>query len=112
MISGAQSVPGLGERIAACVAPWREFAKTAMREVLAASPVAPLVPAEQAAHGVIAGVLGLELLASLDGDRAATLALFDTARTLAGLLDQLGPLACLLGLSARRPYPAQKPSED
>jgi len=26
MISGAHSVPGLGDRIAACLAPWREFA--------------------------------------------------------------------------------------
>ena len=40
MISGAQSVPGLGERVAACLAPWRDFAATAVRDVLAASPVA------------------------------------------------------------------------
>jgi len=112
MISGAQSVPGLGERIAACVAPWREFAQTAMRDVLAASPIAPLVPAEQAAHGVIAGVLGLELLANLDGDRATVLALFDTARTLGGLLDQLSPLAALLGMPAPQQAPDQKAGEE
>jgi AcrR family transcriptional regulator len=112
MISGAQSVPGLGERIAACVAPWREFAQTAMHDVLAASPVAALVPAEQAAHGVIAGILGLEVLASLDGDRATALALFDTARTLGGLLDQLSPLAALLGRLGPRPSPGTKTSEE
>ena len=93
MISGAQSVPGLGERIAACLAPWREFAETAVRDVLAASPVASLVPAEQVAHAVVAGILGLELLASLDGDRASALALFDRARAVGVLLDRLGPLA-------------------
>lgn len=100
MISGAHSVPGLGDRIAACLAPWRSFAQEAVRDVLAASPVASLVPAEQAAHAVVAGILGLELLTSLDGDRASVRVLFDRARALAGLLDRLGPLAALLGLSA------------
>jgi AcrR family transcriptional regulator len=111
MMSGARSVPGLGERIAACVAPWREFAKTAMRGVLAASPIGSLVPAEQAAHAVVAGILGVELLASLDGDRATPLALLDTARTLGDVADRLGPLAALL-MSAPRPSPDQKTSEE
>ena len=97
MISGAQSVPGLGERVAACLAPWRDFAATAVRDVLAASPVAQLLPAEEAAHAVVAGILGLEMLASLDGDRAAALALFDRAAAVGDLLDRLRPLAMLLG---------------
>jgi hypothetical protein len=49
-----------------------------------------LLPAEELAHGVVAGFLGLELLASLDGDRAAALTLFDRARLIAGLLDMSG----------------------
>jgi AcrR family transcriptional regulator len=97
MISGAQSVPGLGERVTACLAPWRDFAAEAVRAVLAASPIARLFPAEEAAHAVVAGVLGLEMLASLDGDRAAALALFDRALVLGELLDRLRPLAMLLG---------------
>jgi AcrR family transcriptional regulator len=96
MISGAQSVPGLGERVAACLAPWREFAADAVRDVLAGSPVARLLPAEEAAHGVVAGILGLEMLASLDGDRTAALALFDRARAVGDVLDRLRPLAALL----------------
>src|SRR5580698_9218049 len=96
MISGAQSVPGLGERVAACLAPWREFAATAVRGVLAASPVARLLPAQEAAHAVVAGILGLEMLASLDGDRDAALALFDRAQALGDALDRLRPLALLL----------------
>jgi AcrR family transcriptional regulator len=96
MISGAQSVPGLGERIRACLEPWREFAESAVREVLASAPVE--VPADQVAHALVAGVLGLELLAHLDDDRAAALALFDQARTIADLLDRLRPLAGLLNL--------------
>jgi len=96
MISGAQSVPGLGERVAEVLAPWRSFARDAVREVLAASPVGPVLPPEQVAHAVVAGLLGLEMLASLDGDREAVLALFDRARALGEILDQLRPLASLL----------------
>jgi AcrR family transcriptional regulator len=102
MISGAQSVPGLGERVAACLAPWREFAATAVRDVLAASPVAQLLPAEEAAHAVVAGILGLEMLASLDGDRAAALAMFDRAQVLGDVVDRLRPLVALLDLGGTR----------
>jgi len=99
MISGAQSVPGLGERVSACLAPWRSFAESAVRDVLATSPLGSMVPPGEVAHGVVAGILGLEMLASLDGDRASALALFDRARGLADLLDRIRPLAALLNLS-------------
>jgi AcrR family transcriptional regulator len=101
MISGAQSVPGLGERVAAVLSPWREFAVTAVQDVMAASPVGPVVPPEQVAHAVVAGILGLEMLASLDGDRGAALALFDRAREMGDLLDRLRPVAALLAPAAR-----------
>ena len=102
MISGAQSVPGLGERVAAVLAPWRDFAAEAVRGVLAASPVAQLLPADEAAHAVVAGLLGLEMLANLDGDRAAALALFDRARAVADVLDRLRPVVALLDLGGTR----------
>jgi AcrR family transcriptional regulator len=92
MITGAQSTPGLGAQVAARLAPWREFAETAVRKAMAGSPVESLVPARELAHGVVAGFLGLELLASLDGDRAPALALFDRARMVAGLLDLTGAM--------------------
>ena len=101
MISGAQSVPGLGERVSQVLAPWRAFAQDAVTEVLAASPLGPVLPPEQVAHAVVAGLLGLEMLASLDGDRQAALALFDRARTLAETLDRLRPLASLLAALPR-----------
>ncbi|HSZ39885.1 MAG TPA: TetR/AcrR family transcriptional regulator [Trebonia sp.] len=117
MISGAQSVPGLAERVAACLAPWRAFAEDAVRDVLAASPVPGLFPPQEVAHAVVAGILGLEMLASLDADaasvgaspaggtaresgRAAALALFDRAHAVGELLDRLRPLAGLLDLTS------------
>jgi hypothetical protein len=87
MITGAQSTPGLGEQVAARLAPWREFAESAIRKGMQGYPVAFLLPARELAHGVVAGLLGLELLASLDGERDAALALFDRARSIAGLLE-------------------------
>jgi len=84
MITGARSTPGLGEPVAARLAPWgvRRVGRT---EALAGSPVAPALPANELAHAVVAGFLGLELLASLDGDRAAALSLFDRARLIADI---------------------------
>lgn len=90
MITGAQSTPGLGEQVAARLAPWRDFAESAVRQALTGSPLALVLPAKEIAHAVVAGFLGLELLASLDGDRAAALALFDRARLVAGMLDLTG----------------------
>jgi AcrR family transcriptional regulator len=110
MISGAQSTPGLGERVSACLAPWRSFAESAVRDVLASSPFGSLVPPGEVAHGVVAGLLGLEMLASLDGDRASALALFDRARAVGDLLDRIRPLAALLNLSPSAPPSPPSPS--
>jgi AcrR family transcriptional regulator len=95
MITGAQSVEGLGQQIAARLAPWRDLAETAVRESLAGSPVAALAPAPEIAHGIVAGFLGLELLANLDGDQSRALALFDRAQMLASLLDLTSSLGLI-----------------
>lgn len=92
MVTGAQSTPGLGEQVAARLMPWRDLAESAVRKAAAGSPVELLLPAKEVAHGVVAGFLGLELLANLDGDRAPALALFERARLVAGLLDLTGAL--------------------
>lgn len=86
MISGAQSTPGLGEQVSDRLAPWREFAESAVRKAFAATPVAVVMPAALIAHAVLAGFLGLELLANLDGDRTKGLALFDQAGLVAELM--------------------------
>ena len=117
MISGAQSAPGLAERIAATLAPWRAFAEDAVRDVLASSPVPGLLPSEEVAHAVVAGILGLEMLASLDGDggetgRGAALALFDRARVLGDLVDRLRPLAALVDLSSLAGLSGKAPATD
>lgn len=87
LITASHSVPGLGEQVAARLAPWREVTEIAVRRGLAGSPFERLVPVPEVAHAVMAGILGLELLAYTNSDRSAALAMFDRARLLAGVLD-------------------------
>lgn len=98
MITGAQSVPGLGDEVAARLRPWLDLAEDAVRRALGRSAAGRLMPPAEAAHALVAGFFGLELLASLDGDREAALAVIDRLRSAARLLDALGALR-LPGLS-------------
>ncbi len=91
MIAGASSTPGLAAEVAARIAPWRAFTTEALRGVLETTPLAGAVEPDVAAHAVVALYLGLEMLAQLDGDRTAALALFDRARLLGGLLEMVAP---------------------
>jgi AcrR family transcriptional regulator len=102
MITGAPAVEGLGAQVAVRLTPWRELAEAAVRQSMTASPLAALLPAPEVAHGVVAGFLGLEMLASLDGDPSAALAIFDRAALLAGLLDLTGGLGLLPGAGTPR----------
>jgi AcrR family transcriptional regulator len=90
MISGAQVTPGLGAEIAARIRPWQDFAVEAISETLSATPAAGLLPPQPMAHALVALYLGLEMLSSLEGDRAAAREVFDQADVLAALLDLFG----------------------
>jgi len=85
MIAGAASSPALGEQVSARLAPWRAFAERAIRAAVADSPLASLVPVDDAAYAVVALYLGLEMLSHLDGDRTHALALFAQGSRLAAL---------------------------
>ena len=102
MITGAQSVPGLGEQVAQRLLPWRELATDAVRRAFGRSAAARLLPPEQAAHALVAGFLGLELLATLDADRAAALAVIDRAQSVARLLDVLAGIRLPAGGRSER----------
>lgn len=90
MIAGASSIPGLGPEVSARIAPWTQFASRAIGTTLGNSGLGSMVPASHAAYGIVALYLGLEMLTHLDGDRAPALALFDHARQLAVLFENLG----------------------
>ncbi|MGH8996640.1 MAG: TetR/AcrR family transcriptional regulator [Acidimicrobiales bacterium] len=90
MIAGASSTPGLGAEVAARIAPWTDFARSAIEVALGQSALRAMIPSVEVAHGVVAFYLGLELLTHLDGDRAASLALFERTRQLVTVLGALG----------------------
>jgi AcrR family transcriptional regulator len=90
MIAGSSATPGLAAEVAARIAPWRAFTADVLRNALDGSPLAHVVEPDVAAHAVVALYLGLEMLAQLDSDRGAALALFDRARAVAGLFEALG----------------------
>ncbi len=90
MIAGASSTPGLATEVAARIAPWQRFTAEALRGALDGTALAGVVEPDVAAHAVVALYLGLEMLAHLDGERTAALALFERARQLAGMLEMLG----------------------
>ena len=79
------------------IAPWRAFAQQAIETIVSESPLASLVPVDDAAHAVVALYLGLEMLSHLDGDREPALRLFDRASQL---------------LAALRQHPAQAPRRE
>jgi hypothetical protein len=89
MIAGASATPGLAPEVAARIAPWRQFAAEALGGALSDSPLSAVVEPDVAAHAIVALYLGLEMLAHLDGDRTAALALFARARQLAELVQTM-----------------------
>jgi AcrR family transcriptional regulator len=89
MIAGAQTVPGLGEQVAERLTPWYAFAEAAVGKAAAGLPFRSLLPVRDIAHAVVAGVLGLELLASLGGENDRTVAMFDRGAGIASLISVL-----------------------
>jgi AcrR family transcriptional regulator len=85
MIAGTAASPELGAAVAQRIAPWRTFARDTIAAGIAASPMATLVPVDDAAYAVVALYLGMEMLSHLDGDRAPALSLFDQAARFAAL---------------------------
>ena len=90
MIAGVSSTPGLGPEVAKRIAPWTQFARRAIDDSLADTPLGSVVPSGDIALAVVALYMGLEMLSNLDGDRAPALALFDHARGLSVLFAGLG----------------------
>jgi AcrR family transcriptional regulator len=77
MIAGAAASPELGELVAQRIAPWRAFAQNTIAAAITESPLASLIPVDDAAYAVVALYLGMEMLTHLAGDRAPALSLFD-----------------------------------
>ncbi len=92
MIAGASSSPGLATEVARRIAPWSDFAESAVSAALADSPLGALVPTREIAHAIVALYLGLEMLATLDGDRTRAAALFGHLALLVSAFEAFTPV--------------------
>ena len=88
LVSGSLARRELAPQVLANMEPWLEFARETIERALAGTPLAGLVPVDEAASAVITFYLGVNLLSNLDGG-ARTDALF-------AHLDTLTPVARLL----------------
>lgn len=86
LIAGASSTPGLGTAVAERLAPWRALTRETVEGVLGGSGLAALFGTEELAHGVVALILGLELLSGLDDDRTLAHGLFERLGVLGAAL--------------------------
>jgi AcrR family transcriptional regulator len=90
LIAGASSDPALAPEIVERMQPWIRFAREEVERIGAGSPLAALVPPEDAAYAIVAIFLGLEMLSHLEGDTARTERLFELANALASMVTDLG----------------------
>ena len=97
VIAGASTVPELGPALTERIQPWIRFAAEHLGRILDGSPVAAMVPADDAAFAIVSLYLGMELLTSLDGDQAHAESLFAAMERLSV------PLGALLGATRANP---------
>jgi AcrR family transcriptional regulator len=91
MIAGASSTPGLGEEVAARIAPWIDFTAAVLQRFAESTPIGQLVQVGDAAFAIVALYLGVEMLTHLNDDRAPAESLLATAAQLSTFLGALAP---------------------
>ncbi len=91
LIAGSASTPGLAAEISRSLEPWTQFTEDVVRRLLP-DQVGGLVDPADAAYGIVALYLGMEMLAHLEGGETPRAeALFSAAGRITGLLAALFP---------------------
>ena len=89
MIAAANSKPELGPAILARMQPWIDFTEGEIRRLLKGSPLARLVPADDAAFALASLYLGMQMLTHLSGQTARSESVFGMGRRVARVLGTL-----------------------
>jgi AcrR family transcriptional regulator len=91
LVAAARGDAEMLSQVNARLAPWKVIAENAVRRALPTGWLARrLAPRpEVAAHAVVAGLLGLELLATIEGDRDPALHVLDESQRLVGAFARL-----------------------
>lgn len=87
LIAGASAVPELKAQISGRMEPWIALTEEAVDRVMAASPLAPLVPSGDLAFAIVSLYLGAAMLTHLTDDPGPAESLFRTGTKVGGLLE-------------------------
>jgi AcrR family transcriptional regulator len=93
LMAAAASDPDLGRAILDRFEEWIGLVQEALARAVDDHPLAAMVPPREAAYAISALFLGIELMTRLDPERSEAPALFDMMANIAGLVEQLAPLA-------------------
>jgi AcrR family transcriptional regulator len=88
LMTGAAGNPEMGARLRDAFDPWIEVVRETLERVTTGTPFAGLVPIDDAAYGVAALFLGIELLTHLDPSRRQD-TLYETIQSAAQLVQAL-----------------------
>lgn len=91
MVAGGVCDAELGGEVAARLQPWIDLVADKLRELLAGSPFAPMLPAGDLAFAIVALYLGVDMLGHLEGGHAHAETLLDLSERYAPLLGALLP---------------------
>ncbi|MFV0260734.1 MAG: TetR/AcrR family transcriptional regulator [Acidimicrobiales bacterium] len=86
IVAGWAARSELAPRIRAVLAPWDDLVAGALDRSLAGSPLAQVVPTGELAHLLSALFLGIEVMSRIEQDDAQAPRLFDTVRSLSGMV--------------------------
>jgi AcrR family transcriptional regulator len=89
LLAGAASSPELRQGLVQSFKPWTKLVEDAVARVLAQTPFAGVVRAEDLAFAITSLFLGVELMHALDPDQSPASSLFGTFDALAGLVEAL-----------------------
>jgi AcrR family transcriptional regulator len=91
MVAGGVSNPELGGEVVARLQPWVEMVERKLRELLAGSVLAAIVPPGDVAFAIIALYLGIDMLSHLERDHTRAQSLLDLGVRYAPLAEALIP---------------------
>jgi AcrR family transcriptional regulator len=89
MVAGGVCDAALGGEVAARLQPWIDMVADKLRELLAGSPFAPMLPAGDMAFAIVALYLGVDMLSHMEGGHARAESLLDLGERYAPLLGAL-----------------------
>ncbi|MGZ6853978.1 MAG: TetR/AcrR family transcriptional regulator [Mycobacteriaceae bacterium] len=90
VVAAAQRDPAMLAEIRERIAPWKDLARTALERALPGGRLSALAPSsDTAAHAVMAGLIGMQLLSSIEGDAQESLRLVDEIERVAMWLTRL-----------------------